>query len=172
MATFHEAVTRPEIHLKSEATTAVPSENVSNTDFEKERSSPPLGPQLHSSTPEVKESMDTAEEEKRFSSSQGDGENKLERVVSDPRNPQDDEVVYPGGLKLFIITLALCLSVLLVALDRSVPNSSKTSFQIFQKLSLMRGEHVANVNLAVSTIHAPSHVPTWNPRAVIRIIPI
>lgn len=32
----------------------------------------------------------------------------------------DDEVVYPAGLKLFLISIALCLSVFLVALDNTI----------------------------------------------------
>lgn len=38
----------------------------------------------------------------------------------DEYNPDEDEVIYPTGLKFAIITVALCLSVFLVALDNTI----------------------------------------------------
>ena len=44
----------------------------------------------------------------------------LQRTRSSVHNPQDGEVEYPKGAKLFTITLALCLAVLCVALDNTI----------------------------------------------------
>lgn len=56
----------------------------------------------------------------RRSSDSVRGERKLETTALEEAKeldrPQDDDIEYPSGLKLGIITLALCLSVFLVAL--------------------------------------------------------
>ena len=122
MATFHDAVTSHETQLKSETTTVVPSENASDVDLQKERAAP-LGSSRTSEPAQENEKtgvVETGVDEHRSSSSQSEEKPRLEGTVSDPRNPQDDEVVYPSGLKLAVITLALCLSVLLVALDNTI----------------------------------------------------
>ena len=38
----------------------------------------------------------------------------------DAANPTDDDIVYPTGLKIVLVLLALCLSVFLVALDQTI----------------------------------------------------
>ncbi|KAJ7764904.1 major facilitator superfamily domain-containing protein [Mycena metata] len=43
-----------------------------------------------------------------------------EKTEGTPAAVNEDAVVYPEGLKLFLITLALCLSVFLVALDSTI----------------------------------------------------
>lgn len=38
----------------------------------------------------------------------------------DPNSPRDEDVVYPKGLKLAVILIALCCAVFLVALDQTI----------------------------------------------------
>ena len=90
----------------SRATTAVPSLSASDPHLEKE---PPL---LTSETPSIKDSG---------SISSGPGEKIIETTPLEEAEALDklsDEVEYPTGSKLAVITLALCLSVFLVALVR------------------------------------------------------
>jgi hypothetical protein len=101
--------------VKSEATTAVPSRNVSTTDLptyaEEEKDAQPVVVEaLLRSSPEPAEKTEelTAVEEAKALD-----EPELARV--------DSEIEYPHGLKLAIITLALCLSVFLVALVSTFP---------------------------------------------------
>ena len=123
MATFHDVVTSG-AHPKSETTTAVPSENHSHSDMEKESELPT---DTHHDTRETQPSTEgkpyTTEvtDEKGTISSEEESEMKpIEKVPSNPLNPNDDEVVYPGGMKLAVICAALCISVLLVALDNTI----------------------------------------------------
>lgn len=96
--------------LKSEATTAVPSENVSKDDLavgegEKNDMQATVDAQTHPRTsldPPMKTEELTAIEEAKA----------LER----PDETEEEELEYPKGLKLFVISIALCLSVFLVAL--------------------------------------------------------
>ena len=96
--------------VKSEATTVVPSQNVSITDLstiakgEKEAEPRAMDAQSRSS-PEPAEPAKKVEESTTV---------KEAKALDEPE--VDSEVEYPHGLKLAIITLALCLSVFLVAL--------------------------------------------------------
>lgn len=102
---------------KSETTTAVPSRNVSTTDLpttdkEEKETQPVVRQEIESKTvgppPEPREKMEetTAVEEAK---------------ALDKPEEDDSEIEYPHGLKLGIITLALCLSVFLVALVSASP---------------------------------------------------
>jgi len=109
---------------KSEATTVVASQNVSDSDLDK----PAMVAEettalekdeesrlaLSSSSPPKK--MDI---EPELSSSVTDVEVKEQDAAAIP-GPQGDEATYPSGLKLGLIMLALCLSVFLVALDNTI----------------------------------------------------
>jgi hypothetical protein len=104
--------------VKSEATTAVPSQNVSTADLEgsiKEE---------NDAQPVVVEEEDEAQP--RTSAEPAKATEKIEKstAVEEAKaldTPEEAEIEYPHGLKLTVITLALCLSVFLVALVSSSP---------------------------------------------------
>ncbi|OAP56030.1 hypothetical protein AYL99_10182 [Fonsecaea erecta] len=129
-------------NAKSEDTTAVPSQNVSDTES--------LGKSRDVETtvvdekcPEADERVDdatigtnntavpsdgtpyqpsqTGEKGEQEVQVHSDAKSTTSGSVVAPAGPGDeDELVYPGGLKLALITLALCLSVFLVALDNTI----------------------------------------------------
>ena len=136
--------------IKSEATTVVPSENASHTNLEKEpapvladktsdstsaastnkEDAPVATTDTASLSSNKKEpeneneksvpvaSTDTAS----LSSKENQPENEksvLEDVVEDTVR-DEDQIVYPSGAKLAVITLALCMAVFLVALDNTI----------------------------------------------------
>ncbi|KIV78208.1 hypothetical protein PV11_09949 [Exophiala sideris] len=104
-------------NVKSEATTVVPSQNVSNTDLNKHH-------QVDEAVAEKTQS-DTSSEKKPDTLPQNSSadvpiqkeENHADGVLP---SAEDQEAEYPHGLKLGLITLALCLSVFLVALDNTI----------------------------------------------------
>jgi hypothetical protein len=101
--------------VKSEATTAVPSQNVSSTDLpttaKEENDAQPLVVEAESrSSPEPTEKT----EEKP--TKEAEESTAVEEAKALDKPDEDPEIEYPHGLKLAIITLALCLSVFLVAL--------------------------------------------------------
>ncbi|KEF52622.1 uncharacterized protein A1O9_11465 [Exophiala aquamarina CBS 119918] len=123
---------------KSEATTIVPSQNVSSTDLEKQ-------PELGGTTEEDSSLTHSVDSEKlvetdpatttegklgtaletvpvRSSNRTASSivETKNEEIHTDPNASDEDEMVFPGGVKLALISLALCLSVFLVALDNTI----------------------------------------------------
>lgn len=106
-------------HVTSEATTVVPSQNVSDTDLEKH-------PQIASSLGDKSETgsqkkTDTDSTLQNQESSEGvEVQNEKDGADGVVASPEEDEMVYPGGLKLGLISLALCLSVFLVALDNTI----------------------------------------------------
>jgi hypothetical protein len=106
---------------KSGATTVVPSQNVSNTDLDKQAMA---GKSSSSSETESPKKGETDLRSSAEASSNGqavdvlDEKNPLEGAESVPADEVD--VIYPSGLKLGLITLALCLSVFLVALDNTI----------------------------------------------------
>jgi hypothetical protein len=129
-----DTLTAPEMNtnLKSEATTVVPSQNVSSTDLEKRS-------QLGATMEEKSSSAESGDDEKALeiddsaqptegklgttvanSTTSSIVETKNEAAHTDPAASDDDEMVYPSGLKLSLITLALCLTVFLVALDNTI----------------------------------------------------
>lgn len=126
-------------NLKSGATTIVPSQNVSSTDLEKHS-------QLGDTKEEKDSSVGSIDGEKSLradhqaqtmeeklgttlvtappvvagSTASSIVETKNEAAHVDPAAPEEDEMVYPSGVKLALITLALCLAVFLVALDNTI----------------------------------------------------
>ncbi|KAI1614547.1 DNA repair protein RAD50 [Exophiala viscosa] len=103
-------------NVKSEATTVVPSQNVSNTDLNKH----------HQMDEGVAEKSDTSFEKDTDTQLQQESsadvpiqkeENHADGVLP---SAADEEAQYPHGIKLALITLALCLSVFLVALDNTI----------------------------------------------------
>ena len=121
-------------NVKSEANTVVPSENVSNTNFEKEQQTEVgiADKGLNSSSSSSTNKFDpipvepvTADTRSHTSSEHGNSTPENEKAVADDEadEPEDhgaDKIVYPSGLKLGLITLALCMSVFLVALDNTI----------------------------------------------------
>jgi hypothetical protein len=101
--------------VKSEATTAVPSQNVSDSDLpttiQDEKDTQPVVMEAQSrSSPEPSEPKHKIEESTAIEKAQ---------ALDEPE--EDPEAEYPHGLKLVIITIALCLSVFLVALVSTFP---------------------------------------------------
>ena len=121
-------------NLKSEATTVVPSANVSNTNLEKEQQTEPVvaDKSSDSSSTSSTKKFDpipaipvTADARLQTSSeheySTPENEKTItEEEVDKPEHHGEDEIVYPSGFKLALITLALCMSVFLVALDNTI----------------------------------------------------
>lgn len=116
---FHkkEGTTTP----RSEAATIVPSNNGSI--HEKETPSPAVSEKSSTETPAEK-ALEVLEESRSQSLDRKERDQGLSTLdeIKDLDNPDepDDDVVYPTGLKFAIITIALCLSVFLVALDNTI----------------------------------------------------
>ncbi|KAL9623094.1 MAG: hypothetical protein Q9160_002608 [Pyrenula sp. 1 TL-2023] len=100
-----------------------------NPETEKGLNVPGQNPQseTHSTTSSSdleKREVPTEPAVERRSSESVRGERKLETTALEEAKeldrPQDDDIEYPTGLKLAIITIALCLSVFLVALDNTI----------------------------------------------------
>jgi hypothetical protein len=109
-------------NVTSGATTVVPSQNPSNTDLNKQSHLEPTG---QTSDTASQKNVDTQHQQAvstRASSSAGDVDIQNEKAHEDGVLPSaaDEEAVYPSGVKLGLITLALCLSVFLVALDNTI----------------------------------------------------
>ncbi|KAJ7764906.1 major facilitator superfamily domain-containing protein [Mycena metata] len=71
------------------------------------------------------EGFDRSNEHSRTASPTLRGGSSVEDVVPDEKNEgshalSEDDIVYPEGLELFLITLALCLAVFLIALDNTI----------------------------------------------------
>ena len=97
------------------------SKNTSNTNLEKTAAAKETdGTSTHSPVPET---LDTQTEAVKPEDAQH-GPTALEAMEEREKETEhrdgDDELVYPSGLKLAVITLALCLSVFLVALDNTI----------------------------------------------------
>ena len=128
----------PNNHLatKSEASTAVPSQNVSDAESEKSRDLETVVIDEEKDTRSTHDNTATTTEKDTVSSAaaevlspetkaKAEPEVQIQRTISNsvisvPGAEDDDELVYPSGLKLALITLALCLSVFLVALDNTI----------------------------------------------------
>lgn len=116
-------------HVKSEETTVVPSQNVSDSDLEKTHAVDTSAVAEKESENEAEKETETtgaeakpgvvSETERQPSSVEVPLEKTLSRGSIAPP-PGDDEAVYPSGMTLTLITLALCLSVFLVALDNTI----------------------------------------------------
>lgn len=102
--------------VKSEATTVVPSQNVSTTDLpthpkEEKESEPVVAEAEPTSSPEPPEPPESTKPAEKTEETTA-----IEEATAPDKPEVDSEVEYPHGLKLVIITVALCLSVFLVAL--------------------------------------------------------
>ncbi len=108
-------------NVTSGATTVVPSQNVSNTDLNKQSH---LESSIVQASETSQKNVDSQHQQavSRGSSSAGDVDVQNEKAHGDGLLPSaaDQEAEYPSGLKLGLITLALCLSVFLVALDNTI----------------------------------------------------
>ena len=103
--------------VKSEATTVVPSQNVSATDLpthpkEEKESEPVVAETESTSSEEPPKSTEPAEKTEETTA--------VEEAKAPDKPEADPEVEYPHGPKLVVITVALCLSVFLVALVSTV----------------------------------------------------
>jgi hypothetical protein len=122
---------------RSETTTAVPSQNVSDTESLEKAGALETSVLDEKGAGEMNKSIGTTEDNTTVLSEEARSvapETKPEAeqhvqiqrtkshtsVISAPGAEDDDEILYPGGLKLALITLALCLSVFLVALDNTI----------------------------------------------------
>lgn len=111
----------PAEHVTSEATTVVPSQNVSNTELNKEVPLELTVAEKSDTSSQKDMDMEKQQTVPGSASSTGDVEIQNGKAHDDGVLPSgDDEAVYPSGLKLALITLALCLSVFLVALDNTI----------------------------------------------------
>jgi hypothetical protein len=126
-------------NLKSGTTTVVPSQNVSSTDLDRHSHLGDTKEEKRSSTASTdgEKSLQTDHPSKSMDEKLGTtlidapptiSDSKASSIVettneearANPTTPDDDEIEYPGGLKLVLITLALCLAVFLVALDNTI----------------------------------------------------
>jgi hypothetical protein len=106
--------------VKSEATTVVPSQNVSTSDLpthpkEEKESEPVVAEAESTSSAELPNPTETAETAEKTEET-----TVVEEAKAPDKPDADSEVEYPHGPKLAIITVALCLSVFLVALVSTV----------------------------------------------------
>jgi EmrB/QacA subfamily drug resistance transporter len=114
-------------NAQSETTTAVPSQNISDTHLNNENAQALTDDQ-------PSDASSTSSPDKATPPPYQDGaaepgtalkaqEKATEDVVEKPTEEEhdgNDEAVYPTGLKLAVIMIALCLSVFLVALDNTI----------------------------------------------------
>jgi hypothetical protein len=116
---------------KSETTTAVPSRQASETgSLEKsrelnstvldEKATDGAKPTIDTSTDDVTEAKAEGEVHVQRRPSNALSRTQSNSIISTPGAEDDDEIVYPGGLKLATIIVALCLGVFLVALDNTI----------------------------------------------------
>ena len=107
MRFFGRKAAEPEAAPKSEASTVVPSETAS---------------QEHVQTEAFTEKSTTNDATSvRSSQSKGESVPAIQAAAVELEKEQEnDEIVYPSGMKLAIITVALCFSVFLVALDNTI----------------------------------------------------
>jgi hypothetical protein len=125
---------------KSETTTAVSSQSVSDTESleksrvldttrlnEKDGSSFPTAEIRDQAAPSqeqdatISTEIQTKREDTTIHKTKSNSIHRTtsNSIISAP-GADDDDMIYPGGLKLALITLALCLSVLCVALDNTI----------------------------------------------------
>lgn len=119
-------------NVQSEPATVTPSEDVSNTNLVKEtHPSTVVGsdktPDASSVSSLEKEPVPVTNDATNLPTSTLDEKHEVDEKkamtheeIEAERNDGEDEAVYPGGVKLAIIVVALCLSVFLVALDNTI----------------------------------------------------
>ena len=107
-------------NLRSGATTIVPSQNVSNSNLDKETETVVAEKQSNKTkaerVPVHPASSDGERTSLETNEKQGQGQDQ------DPAHlpSGEDDIVYPTGAKLAVILAALCLSVFLLALDNTI----------------------------------------------------
>lgn len=116
--------------VKSEATTTAPSKDVPHTESEKETQTSTVSadktPDASSVSSLEKDTLpvtteSTSQPRSTLNEKEREDEKKVvEGEAEDGDHDGEDEAVYPSGLKLVIIVIALCLSVFLVALDNTI----------------------------------------------------
>ena len=111
--------------VKSEATTAVPSQNVSTADLggsiKEEKDAQPVVVAAKEDGTQPRKSAEPAKATEKIEESTAVEEAKA-------LDTEEAEIEYPHGLKLAVITLALCLSVFLVALVSSSPTTTQWGY--------------------------------------------
>ncbi|KIX00332.1 uncharacterized protein Z518_10471 [Rhinocladiella mackenziei CBS 650.93] len=118
MGFFTKKEPAPTNNVKSEATTVVPSQNGSNTNLEKNM---PLETSVADKAEDGLEKQIVTEPlSNTESSSDVEIQNEKDHLDQIAPNAEDDEAVYPSGITLALISLALCLAVFLVALDNTI----------------------------------------------------
>lgn len=103
----------------SSTVNTISSRNASRTNFQKETDTTEAEMRSHmSSTSDSSKEIDPITNHNVATY----GNEKIIGETVDPVDDYqgDDEVIYPTGLKLFLISIALCLSVFLVALDNTI----------------------------------------------------
>jgi hypothetical protein len=105
-------------NVKSEATTVVPSQNVSNTDLNKHYQTEAAV--AEKSETSFEKNTDTEATSRQDSSANVEVQNEQNHADGVLPSAEDEAMEYPRGLKLGLIILALCLSVFLVALDNTI----------------------------------------------------
>ena len=101
--------------VKSETTTAVPSQNVSTADL------PTTEKEEKDTEPVVTEALSESSADPADPAEKMEELTAVEEAKALDKPEVDPEIEYPHGLKLVIITIALCLSVFLVALVSTSP---------------------------------------------------
>lgn len=100
---------------ESKATTVASSQNESMSNIEKETA--PETTAMPSTTSADGDKEKTLETETAPATTTDGKEVEIKGMAEqDVLDQEEDEVIYPEGIRLFIITLALCMSVFLVAL--------------------------------------------------------
>lgn len=105
-------------NVKSEATTVVPSQNVSNTDLNKHYQTEAAVAEKSGTS--VERNTDTETTSRQDSPANVQLQHEEKHADGVLPSAEDEAMEYPRGLKLGLITLALCLSVFLVALDNTI----------------------------------------------------
>lgn len=108
----------------SSTVNTISSRNASRTNLQKE--SDAAEAEKHSHMSSTSDSSKEIETPTNYNAVTVGNEKMTGETIASVENPHgddphgDDEVIYPTGLKLFLISIALCLSVFLVALDNTI----------------------------------------------------
>lgn len=115
-------------NVTSEAPAVVPSQNASDTNIDSEKTKPLVvdNPSDTSSTSSQRKATpppyaeDQAKPDSALYAQEKATENVSNEGAASAKDDGNDEAVYPSGLKLVLIMIALCLSIFLVALDNTI----------------------------------------------------
>lgn len=121
MAFFHhEATSEPEPAQADPSKTIADDDMASGPAQESHLSHQPREKQITEKQSEEELNKDMATREKTPATPSEDETDSSTERAGDLGKIDDDNIVYPSGPKLAIMTLALCLSVFLVALDNTI----------------------------------------------------